>query len=79
MKRLLYVAVGVLFGFGIGAVAAAEAQPKYEYGATCRGNGDGGYRACRVNVPGPAEKISLNVYVDGKFDIGMVWRPEREE
>jgi hypothetical protein len=68
--------VGLLLGFCIGATATSNAAPKQviDDPGKCRGNGDGGYRACRINLEGPADKISINVYEDGEFNFGVVFQ-----
>lgn len=80
MKGLL---IGLIVGLGLGAVGTAQAAPdkpnqEFYKSPNCRGNGDGGYRACRINIEGPYDKLSMNVYVDDEFEFGLVWQPMDE-
>lgn len=69
--------VGVLLGFSLGLGTNVEAKPPVVNNdpGKCRSNGDGGYRACRINIDGPYDKLVLNVYTDSEYDFGLIWEP----
>lgn len=60
---------------------AAESKPKHPEWAPikteCRGNGAGGYRACRVYVSGRVDKVVYDLFINGKYEVGIIYQPER--
>lgn len=77
MKGFLLLLIGFILGFSTGMSATSDAKPPVVNNdpGKCRSNGDGGYRACRINIEGPYDKLVLNTYVDGEFDFGIIWQP----
>lgn len=57
---------------------AAESKPKPEWSPTkteCRGNGAGGFRACRVFVAGRVDKVVYDLFINNEYEVGIIWSP----
>ena len=84
MKGLALTALGFVLGLAFCILPEAQAQPRHDESehiqyaeVQCRGNGSGGYRKCMLRFQRPAHKVVLDVYVGDRYDLGLVWRPER--
>lgn len=84
MKALRNMTLGLVLGLSIGLVHTAdavEAKPKDkapEWGqteTTCRGNGAGGYRRCRVDVRGRVDKVVYDLWINGEYHVGFTYSP----